>query len=277
MQIDGGRPIWVDPGKHDWHRAFVADPFLFHYNSVNWLFYETVDFNWKGKIGCFKEVGGRWIQLGIVLEQPWHMSYPQVFEENGHVYMIPEQSASGKVSLYEANDFPFKWEKCADLINRPFADATLLRKDGHYYLACYEVPPNEHAELWHAPTLLGPWERHPCWNQINQSARLRRCGGAFLERDGQLYRMAQDCNGGYGKRLFKVPVISVSPECYSEGQAELFLDRNTAPHEYKHTYNEIFTCGKRLSVFDIQHKDRLSAFKMILALSKRVLRKMHLV
>ena len=258
VQIDGSRPVWVDPGNHDWHRAFVADPFLFNYDGVNWLFYETVDKGWKGKIGCFKNFRGKWIQLGVVLEQPWHMSYPQVFEENGHIYMIPEQSASGRVSLYEALDFPFHWVEKAKLIDRPFADATLLRKDGHYYLACYVIPPTEKAELWYAPSLFGPWERHPSFTKINQSARLRRCGGAFLETGGQLFRVAQDCNGGYGKRLFKVPVLTITPTNYEEGPAEIFLDRKTAPHAYKHTYNEILVGGMKLSVFDIQHKVRKS-------------------
>ena len=276
-QIDGGKLVWANPGKHEWHRAFVADPFLFHYKGSNWLFYETVGADWKGKIGCFREENGSWIQQGIVLEQPWHMSYPQVFEEDGHVYMIPEQSASGTVCLYEAKDFPYKWEKCAVLIERPFADATLLRKDGHYYLACYEIPPHECAELWHAPTLFGPWERHPCWNHINQSPRLRRCGGAFLERDGQLYRMAQDCNGGYGKRLFSVPVKTITPTAYEEGLAKVFLDRKMPPYAYKHTYNEIFVDGKRLSVFDIQYKARLPLFKMLGAISTRAIRKIKMM
>ena len=279
VQMDGGRPVWADPGRqgHEWKRSFAADPFMFHYKGANWLFFETVGSDWKGKIGCMKEEKGQWIPQGIVLEQPWHMSYPQVFEEDGHVYMIPEQSASGTVCLYEAADFPFHWEQRATLIERSFADATLLRKDGHYYLACYEIPPHEHAELWHAPVLTGPWERHPCWNQINQSPRLRRCGGAFLERDGQLFRMAQDCHGGYGKRLFKVPVLAVTPDFYEEGAAELFLDRKTPPCAYKHTYNEMVVDGRRLSVFDIQRKARLPFFMMIATLSRRVLQKLHLV
>ncbi len=274
-QVDDGRLVWANPGKHDWHKAFIADPFLFRYNDSNWLFYETVGADWKGKIGCFKEENGRWVQQGIVLEQSWHMSDPQVFEEDGHVYMIPEQSANGTVCLYEAMDFPFQWEKRAVLIEHPFADATLLRSGGHYYLACYEIPPHECAELWHASTLLGPWERHPCWNHINQSPRLRRCGGAFIERDGQLFRMAQDCNGGYGKRLFKVPVLSITPTSYEEGAAELFLDRKTSPPAYKHTYNEMFVRGKKVSTFDIQHKSRLPFFKIVAALSKRLARRLH--
>ena len=251
-QVNGGQLKWANPGCHEWHRPFVADPFLFHHQGTNWLFYETVNDKWVGKIGCFKEVDGEWEQQGIVLENPWHMSYPQVFEEDGHIYMIPEQSnnGDGNVSLYEAMDFPRGWVKRKVLIERPFADSTLLKKDNHYYLACYTIPPHETAELWHAPTLFGPWKRHPQWGNINQSNRLRRCGGNFIWRGDKLYRIAQDCNRAYGKRLFMVEVVLVSPNQYKEGDATVFLDRHTAPHYYKHTYNEIKVGLDVVSVFD---------------------------
>lgn len=247
-----GRLVKLDPGKHKWHRQFVADPFLFKYNGSNWLFYETTDENWVGMIGCFKDEGDKWIQKGIVLKRPWHMSYPQVFSEGGRIYMIPEQSDGGRgnVALYEAVEFPYRWEMKKVLIERPFADSTLVKRGGYYYMACYSIPPNESAELWCAPTLEGPWSRHPEWMHINQSARLRRCGGAFLFENGELFRVAQDCNRAYGKRLFKVKIEEMTPSKYKEGAATLLLDKNTWPHRFKHTYNEIGFGETKVSVFD---------------------------
>jgi len=282
-----GKWVRADPGKKTegpHYDAFIADPFLFHHKGTNWLFYETVGpervaSGLKGKIGCFKEVGGKWINQGIVLENPWHMSYPQVFEEDGHIYMIPEQSALGKgdVSLYEATDFPRGWVRRATLIDRPFADATLLRKDGHYYMACYTIPPHETAELWHAPSLLGPWERHPQWQNINQDAKYRRCGGSFLNPQPStlnpqpICRIAQDCEGGYGIRLYKVPVLKVTPEKYQEGDPIPFLDENAFPrHHFKHTYNEIMTGGQKLSVLDCQWRTLLPVGTMVRNLFVRV-------
>lgn len=249
----GDKVIEPRMGKAPWHRDFCADCFPFSHGGKLYLFYETVNPAYKGLLGCFVLEGEQWRQLGPVLEQPWHMSYPQVFEENGHLYMIPEQSNHGKgdVSLYEATDFPKGWVKVATLINRPFADSTLLRKDGHCYMACYTTSPNDSAELWHAPSLLGPWERHSQWFNVNQSRRLMRCGGAFLEEDGKIYRIAQDLNGGYGKRLFKVPVLKISPTEYKEGPAELMLGYETYPKgESKHTFNRIVHNGQRVEVYD---------------------------
>lgn len=241
------------PRGEKWHADFCADPFLFHHEGNNYLFYETTDKSGKGMIGVFKLVGGRWKNLGKALEEEFHLSYPQVFKmEDGKIYMIPESSDKGKgaVYLYEAEEFPLKWRRKATLIDRPFADATLLKEGGHWYMACYTIPPHETAELWEAPTMEGPWRRHPMWNKINQSARLRRCGGRFIRRNGKLFRMAQDCNGSYGKRLFVVEVKAISPEVYEEGEAKVFYDRRKPPHKQVHTYNEMETEGGTMSVID---------------------------
>lgn len=278
VNVDGQHWVHLKLGNHMWHDEFTADPFLFHWKGLNWCFYETMGKDKKGKIGCFKEVDGKWIQQGIVLEQPWHLSYPQVFDEGGHVYMIPEESdfGRGSVNLYEALDFPKGWAKRATLINRPFADSTLLVRDGHYYLACYTIPPHETAELWHAPTLTGPWSRHPQSGNMNQSNRLRRCGGAFVEEDGRLFRIVQDSNGFYGKRLFKVEVTSISPETYREGRVSLLLDKTTWPYCFKHTYNEITVKGKKFFVIDCRERHFKSFGTCVHNILSKIVKKIRL-
>lgn len=239
------------------HRElFCADPFLFRYQDANWLFYETVNKAGKGMLGVLKEIDGKWVDQGIVLEESFHLSYPQVFEHEGRVYMIPESCDFGKgnVSLFTTEAFPFGWRKVQTLIDKPFADATVLHHQGHWYMACYTIPPHETAELWHAPTLLGPWERHPQWRNINQSKRLRRCGGSYICRGNEIYRIAQDCNGPlYGKRLFKVKVEKISPNEYREGAATILHDRTMPPYAYGHTYNEVMSNGRRLCVVDVHY------------------------
>ena len=139
------------------------------------------------------------------------------------------------------------------LIDRPLADSTLLRKDGRYYLACYRVAPDLGAELWQAESLVGPWMQHPKSRKVNQSRRLRRCGGQWLQRDGRLFRVAQDCNGFYGKRVFRVPVEALTPEDYREGRAELLIDAASEPCGRKHTYNEIQTPQGKMVAEDVHH------------------------
>ena len=266
VSVNCDRSVRLNMGRGSWNSHFCADCFPFIHNGEMYVFYETVNNNGKGMIGCFKYEGEEWRQLGIVLENPWHMSYPQVFEEDGHIYMIPEESdlGRGSVNLYEATDFPYKWEKRAKLVDRPFADSTILKHKGHWYMACYTIPPKESAELWHAPSLFGPWARHPMWDKINQSRRLRRCGGRFIEEGDMLYRVAQDCNGGYGKRLFKVKVNIVTPYEYEEGNVQrINLPIKLDSKHCAHTFNITSSHGRCLSCYDTKHF-ALKPFKKIL-------------
>lgn len=224
--------------------GFCADPFFFEKDGVLWLFFETVTKAMKGRLACCRWTGKKWVDFQIVLEEPFHLSYPQVVEEDGHIYMIPESGDHGKgcVALYEATDFPRGWVKRQVLIDKPHADSTLFRKEGHCYLACY-TNEKETAELWHSEKLIGPWSLHPQSGNMNQSRRLRRCGGAWLEEGGKLFRIAQDCNGFYGKRLFKVPVKKISPTEYEEGVAKVLWDQTMYPYRKCHTYNEVERVG----------------------------------
>ena len=274
VSVNGDRPIQLRMGHHKWHSDYCADPFLFRWNGENWLFYETLDKAGKGVLGCFKEVDGKWMQQGKVLELVCHLSYPQVFEEEGRVYMIPESfdCGNGEVALYEAMDFPYEWKKCATLIPGGYVDSTLLRKEGHYYLVCDRIYPKETAEVWHAASLLGPWVRHPESCNIAQSPRLRRCGGSFIYDNECLYRIAQDCNGAYGKRVYKVKIDAVSPTIYREGAAELLLGRDFEGKTLaRHTYNMLQVGDRRIIAFDVRDYKLQSLWHMILETARILL------
>ena len=268
VRQNGGEPKPLEMGKGKWNADYCADPFLFRHDGVNWLFYETLDKTGKGVLGCFKEVDGNWIQQGIVLEESCHLSYPQVFAEDGKIYMIPESSDGGRgqVFLYEAVDFPRKWAKRALLISAPLADATLVKKDGRYYLSALRMAPGMPAELWEAPKLTGPWTLHPQSANTNQSRRLRRNGGAFQTIAGRLYRIAQDCNGYYGKRLFKVPVEELAWDRYSEGSASLLLEDNWGLDGKIHTYNRLEADGATWETVDLNERVRFGICRRVVGI-----------
>lgn len=56
--------------------------------DILYLFYETKNtITMQGDIGVARSVdkGATWEQLGIALDEDWHLSYPYVFEYNGNV------------------------------------------------------------------------------------------------------------------------------------------------------------------------------------------------
>lgn len=272
--MNGGKWQRVKLPRGAWQKTFCADPFLFRHNGENYLFFETMTEGGKGILGCSKQAKDKWVWQGIALEESCHLSYPQVFEEEGRIYMIPESCDHGKgdVRLYEAEEFPLKWKKVETIIPEPFADSTILKYEDHWYLACYAGEPKRRAELWHAPSLRGPWSRHPQSSNITQTFALMRCGGFFLREEGKLYRVAQDCDGYYGIRLWKVPVEELSPTRYREGEASLLIGENDEPKAMKHTYNRIAWSDTTLEVIDTHH-DVMHPFNVLVHNFKKAILK----
>lgn len=59
--------------------------------DVFYLFYETKNsFTMQGDIGVSKSIdkGATWQQLGIALDEEWHLSYPYVFSYLGQVRLL---------------------------------------------------------------------------------------------------------------------------------------------------------------------------------------------
>ena len=99
-----------------------------------------------------------------VLEEPHHLSYPQVFARDGEIWMLPEGSGSGKLTLYRASAFPDRWIAATDADDGEISDATLLEHDGPL-LAVRHRPRRLRQHLRHAgglsaPALTGPWTPH---------------------------------------------------------------------------------------------------------------------
>ena len=91
-----------DPG----HR-FFADPFAIFWQGRHFVFFEDLDHRiGKGIISFTEIVDGVPGPVTPVLEEPWHLSYPFLFERNGEVFMIPESSACRDVAVYRAVKFP---------------------------------------------------------------------------------------------------------------------------------------------------------------------------
>lgn len=66
------------------------------------------------------------------------MSYPQIFEHDGEIYIVPETGLGHTLDMYRAVDFPDRWEKSANMAKDvELADTTLFKRGGNIYaLAC---------------------------------------------------------------------------------------------------------------------------------------------
>ncbi|OHV83216.1 glucosamine inositolphosphorylceramide transferase family protein [Mesorhizobium sp. ORS 3428] len=201
-RLGTGWSVLPDPGDH-----FYADPFPFWWQGQPFVFVEdyphatgkavisVVPFNASGVPGTPR----------VVLEEAHHLSYPQVFERDGAIWMLPEASAGGKLTLYRASGFPDGWIPEAVLVEGEISDATLLEHDGQLWLLATDRDghgsTSDMLVVFSAPALAGPWRPHPA-NPILIDHRMARPGGAFVRNsEGRVLLPVQDGTLGYGGGL----------------------------------------------------------------------------
>ncbi|MFC4255560.1 formyl transferase [Altererythrobacter xixiisoli] len=202
----------IEPFRFRWFPdagdlAYAADPFGIWREGILYAFVEMFDYRHShGTISvyCFDD-RLRLIQHGPVLREDWHLSYPQVFEHAGELWMLPEACASGKLTLYRARSFPWHWEPYAvlDLDGAPI-DATPFLHDGVWWL--FYTPAGTAEErvstlcAAYAEDLTGPWAEHPL-NPLISDLGGARPGGRPELIDGLLHLPVQDSRGSYGAAL----------------------------------------------------------------------------
>ncbi|MFS8046083.1 hypothetical protein [Rhizobium sp. BR 314] len=200
--LGNGWSVLPDAGDH-----FYADPFAFRWHDRYFLFVE--DYPHATRKAVISVVAfdsdGKPQEPRCVLEEPYHLSYPQVFEHDGAIWMLPEASASEKLTLYRSVDFPDRWLPEAVLIHGEISDATLLEHGGRLWLFATSRDgygsTSDTLVVFHAERLAGPWKPHPL-NPVLIDRRMARPGGAFIrDESNRIFLPVQDGTLGYGGGL----------------------------------------------------------------------------
>ncbi|HEV7247015.1 MAG TPA: hypothetical protein VGN93_08510 [Shinella sp.] len=222
---------------------FYADPFAFHWQGRPYLFVEDyVQAAHKAVISVVPfDDGGIAQTPRVVLEEPHHLSYPQVFERDGAIWMLPEASAGGRLTLYRATDFPDRWHPEAVLLEGEISDATLLEHEGGLWLFATSRDgfgsTSDTLAVFQAPTLLGPWRAHTL-NPILIDRRRARPGGAF-HRDaaGRNLLPVQDGTLGYGGGLGLSELLALDGGTVRLGEPRPIITEGDWPYPRIHTLN----------------------------------------
>jgi hypothetical protein len=152
----------------------------------------------------------------IDIAESTHCSYPQVFVDEGSVFMMPESAASGRTMIYRLHgERADPYALVAE--GRAMADATLFRSDGHYWIAYCDPAIGRHDNLclMHATELRGPWQQHP-GNPVKIDICSARSGGAPFRIGSELYRPAQNCAADYGACITINRVLQLDARHYRE-------------------------------------------------------------
>lgn len=202
----------------DIHASFVADPFMVQEQGFWYMFFEVMIANInKGVIGlAVSQDGFHWQYKQIVLDEPFHLSYPHVFKWNGDYYMLPESCEAYAVRLYKAVEFPHKWELVKALIVGNYFDSSVLYYSEKWWI--FTSDRNDILHLFNADDLLGPWKEHPKSPIILGNGHIARPSGRVVLFNNKVIRFTQDCVPDYGYQVLAFEVTELSTRHYKEQQ-----------------------------------------------------------
>ncbi|MEO8324214.1 MAG: hypothetical protein ABI618_00075, partial [Nitrospirota bacterium] len=101
---DISNPVLTAKDVKDIDAKFVADPFMAIKDGRFYLFFEVLNrANNQGDIGYAEsEDGKKWEYKKILIDEPFHLSYPYVFEWENNDYLILESHEDLSIRLYRA-------------------------------------------------------------------------------------------------------------------------------------------------------------------------------
>jgi len=222
----------------DDRRRFFADPFVFEESGVAYVFCEEYPYaTGKGVISVFAlDDAGNPGPSRVVLERPYHLSYPFVFRHDGAIWMMPESRQSRRLELYRADPFPFRWTLDRVMLSEiEIADATPLAQNGDWWLTatCGETEGAswDSLSIFRGASPVGPWTSAFEGPALIDASAARPAGRIF-EHEGALWRPAQDCRAGYGSGLAFCRIDELAPGAFRQTAVQRF-----APPGGLHTFN----------------------------------------
>lgn len=238
LQAARDRITWL-PDAGRWR--YLADPFGLQRGDALHVFVEAFDYHTKrAHIErhelALADMG--WRGSRRVLERPFHLSFPQVFEHEGETWMVPESYQAREIALYRAVDDTLDhWEReCALLPGLPGADAALIEHEGRWWMfyTLVGAGARDQRELHvaHAPQLAGPWSPLD-FNPVRVDRQgARPAGRPFVGAGGVMTLPVQDSSGGYGSatRLLRFPVLTPQRVEIEAGAERLTGDLVSASH-----------------------------------------------
>lgn len=242
--------VYKTSNEKKWHKIipdskiFQADPFLLFKDDKYYVFYEELKFEeYRGYLRAAELdiENNRLINDQIILDLDYHLSFPNVFLENGTYYMIPESEANNSVDLFECTSFPYKWKKKQTLIDNVRAvDTTPLKTKDGWYLFTSEgekgADYNDELSIYKSAHLLNSPFRKLYDKPIISDVQKARMGGNFIQKDGQIIRVSQDCGKRYGHQVKLNKVIQIE-NGYAEEPLETISPTQGAIGI--HTYNQV--------------------------------------
>jgi hypothetical protein len=223
---------------------YWGDPFILAKEDRYYVFIEEKIYaTGRGRIACLTlDRGGRLLSNQVVLERPYHLSYPFILEQAGELFMLPETAGNRSVEIYRCLRFPDRWEFFKTLMKDVYAvDGTLLQYEKKYWLFANVREQGgsslDALHLFYADDLLSDkWTPHPR-NPVVKDLGSARPAGRIFEQAGRLIRPSQDSSRRYGYALCFNHILKLTETEYAETALSVFRPVGGKMHA-THTFNQ---------------------------------------
>ncbi|MCF2147316.1 hypothetical protein IQ276_012995 [Desmonostoc muscorum LEGE 12446] len=202
---------------------FVADPFMVSEGGMWYMFFEVLNgLQNKGVIGLATSNDAyKWNYQQIVLDEPFHLSYPYVFKYQNDYYLIPETSEASSIRLYKAVNFPTKWSYVKTLLAQSdFVDPSIFQHNNLWWLLTATSEARNTLRLYYSQDLMDGWIEHPKSPVIQGNKNIARPAGRVIVFDGKIVRYTQDCERIYGHQVRAFEITELTEINYQEKEVK---------------------------------------------------------
>lgn len=203
---------------------FLADPFVINYNNKTVLFVEDFNFNSnKGVISAYEIDNNGYKEIGVAIEEKFHLSYPFLIKEENDIFIIPESNKAKDIRIYKCIDFPLKWELKEILMkNVSAADTSIIKFNGKYWMFTNidSSKTGDHSSelhIFYSNNLISKdWKPHKN-NPIIFDSNQARNGGMICSEKNEFFRVFQQQSFDmYGKSLGISKIKTLNENEYKE-------------------------------------------------------------
>ncbi|MHB1163667.1 MAG: glucosamine inositolphosphorylceramide transferase family protein [Candidatus Nanopelagicales bacterium] len=254
LDVDAATTLANPPGH------FLADPFVVTRDGRTVCFVEEYDYAARrGRIAAYSLDVEPARRLGVALAEPFHLSFPFVFEHDGRLFLCPESHERRQVRVYECTSFPLGWQlRDVALDDVAAVDTVIFAADGCWWLLTstdrYGAGDFSGAlEVFRGDVPVGGRWEPLASNPVGLDAARARNGG-LVARGGRPCRVAQDPGlHGYGESVVVNEIVRMSGTAFEETPIRRFGPApGSAVNGLHHLHaNELWT------VFDYRARSRV--------------------
>lgn len=235
-----GEPISVKWLQSDYKDGWFADPFILDVSDDELVvlveeFYYPIRRGRISKLTIDRKTMTL-KALDVVLQLDTHLSFPAIIRKGERIYIYPENSDSKKLTLYEYDRYTNMCRPVDTWINEPLTDAVYTSLFGKDLIFSTKLPiqNGNRLDVYEKENTKTSYTKV---DTIHFSDNIARNGGDFFTNSGDVFRPAQDCNGGYGTAIILQKVKRSRSEHYCFENVRRIESMHPHYNRGLHTFN----------------------------------------